>query len=85
MTGPLSPQPWMADALCAQVGPDPFYPTTGETVGPALAVCEKCPVTRACLDYAMATEPPAHRHGIWGGTTPNDRHAIYRHRARRTA
>ena len=36
----------------------------------AKAVCVRCPVRAQCLDYAVAL---GIRHGVWGGTTPEER------------
>ena len=72
---PIKPQPWQVDALCAQVDPEIFHPGPGEDQRPALAICSRCPVTTQCLNHALATEGGA-RYGIWGGTTPNERHQL---------
>lgn len=48
----------------------------------ALAVCESCPVRRACLDFALAVEGDWPRWGIYGGTVPRDRQRIARARRR---
>lgn len=69
---------WRADALCAQVGGDLWYPDDADGTarihpsaydGPR-AVCRACPVRRACLEHALAT---GERHGMWGGLTPRQR------------
>jgi WhiB family redox-sensing transcriptional regulator len=39
-------------------------------VAEAKAVCAACPVRRECLAFALRTEQV---HGIWGGTTPDER------------
>lgn len=46
----------------------------------ALALCDRCPVTRECLSYAMDVEGGSTvvRDGVWGGVTPSQRQAIYR-------
>jgi hypothetical protein len=40
-----------------------------------------CPVREQCLAWAMAEEKPGAgedgRHGIWGGTTPAERHRLF--------
>ena len=72
---------WHAEAACRGVGADVFFPAngSGNTInwGPALAVCARCPVRRACLNYALRTEQ---RHGVWGMCTPADLDAIRRRR-----
>lgn len=71
---------WMDDAACASVDPDLFFPGRGEDVRPAKAVCAVCPVRARCLDHALAEHEV---HGVWGGTSENERRKIRseRHRA----
>lgn len=80
---------WRARAACAGMSPDVFYPVRpgGRGGGPArialehaVAICRRCPVTDPCLAYALD-----HReeYGVWGATTPDDRQALQRIRARR--
>ncbi len=69
---------WRAFALCRQIDPgNLFYPEKGESPRPAKAVCARCPVTRLCLEDAL-TQPHAHDHGVWGGTTRKERVEIRR-------
>jgi WhiB family redox-sensing transcriptional regulator len=64
---------WMRHGLCA-ISPDPdlWFPETGgsQAAAEAKAVCVRCPVRAQCLDYAVAL---GIRHGVWGGTTPEER------------
>lgn len=55
--------------LCAQVDPELFFPTQGETGAAARQVCAACPVTAQCLQIALA----AGVSGIWGGTSHAER------------
>lgn len=57
--------------------PDAFFPE--DIVDPNLrsastkmakAMCKTCPIIEACFTYALETNQ---RHGIWGGTAPDDR------------
>lgn len=68
---------WMSDALCAQVGPDLFFPEgPGNTVRAAKKVCAACPVKPQCDDHARRLEGDtgvALRHGAWGGKSPRER------------
>jgi WhiB family redox-sensing transcriptional regulator len=61
---------WQTRALCAQVDPEPFFPSKGGTVRTAKWLCGRCPVGGPCLAYAL-------RHGIkdgvWGGMTAGER------------
>lgn len=36
----------------------------------AKALCKTCPIIESCFTYALETNQ---RHGIWGGTTPEER------------
>ncbi|MCX4743407.1 WhiB family transcriptional regulator [Streptomyces antibioticus] len=77
---------WRESAECRHEDPDLFFPIG--TSGPALlqteqakAVCRRCPVREACLDWAMNTDQTL---GVWGGTSETERRAIKRRaRARR--
>ncbi|MCI7551153.1 MAG: WhiB family transcriptional regulator [Arcanobacterium sp.] len=72
-----SDRSWMEDALCAQTDPDIFYPEKGGSTTPATSVCNNCTVRAECLEYAVANDI---RHGIWGGTSDNDRKRMARER-----
>lgn len=74
---PATPvQPWMTRALCAQIGPEPFYAEVhghgsgrdyaerDRMVATAKATCGRCPVRAECLAHALANDE---RYGIWGG------------------
>lgn len=74
---------WRAHGACTDADPDLFFPD-GETkvfhpqIAEARAYCGRCPVTAACLDYALATNQTD---GIWGDTLPSER---LRHARRQT-
>lgn len=66
---------WMDSANCRSTDPELFHP--GETnkwnhrsVRQALNVCAKCPVSIACLNWALETHDVF---AILGGTTPEQR------------
>ncbi len=61
---------WRDRALCAQVGGDLWHPDKGRSAAPAKRICEKCPVRRDCLNYALETPV---LDGVWGGKTPRER------------
>jgi WhiB family redox-sensing transcriptional regulator len=44
----------------------------------AKAICARCPVREACLDYALRTREP---HGVWGGHNEFERRQLLRQRA----
>lgn len=76
----LYPRPldWRDRALCAETDPELFHPEKGGGGGnrAAKAVCAKCPVIEACLEYAMTSQ--AGEYGIWGGTTEHERRHLGR-------
>jgi WhiB family redox-sensing transcriptional regulator len=74
---------WMADANCLGLDPDLFHPHKGEwqKAQAAVAVCAGCEVRTSCLDYALSL-PPSQVHGVWGGTTEEERRRVRRQRQR---
>lgn len=76
---------WMLGALCLSADPEAFFPERGETPAAAKAICDRCDVRAACLEYALAIEddPVGYtiRTGVWGGTDPKERERIARNRA----
>ncbi len=75
LTNILSPPAWMADAVCAQVDPELFYPEKGGSTREATQVCAACPVRAECLAYALAH---GERFGVWGGRSERARRALAR-------
>jgi WhiB family redox-sensing transcriptional regulator len=73
---------WRMRGACLSADPDLFFPISSS--GPALAqlaqakrVCAGCQVTRQCLSFALETHQV---HGVWGGTSPEERQALWRRR-----
>ena len=75
-------------AACSTADPELFFPIS--SAGPAVqqvkrakAICARCEIRRACLDYAIDAGPIQ---GVWGGTTERERRLLrqrgYRARAR---
>ncbi|MFH8799163.1 WhiB family transcriptional regulator [Streptomyces sp. NPDC017936] len=71
---------WLRSAACTGEDPELFFPVG--TSGPALRdtadakrVCARCPVTAACLDYALGSGPMS---GVWGGTGEEERADLLR-------
>src|SRR5262249_49049244 len=69
---------WRARAACLSADPDLFFPLS--SAGPSLeqlrlakSVCARCPVRAPCLDFAIGTDQT---HGVWGGTSEDERHRI---------
>jgi WhiB family redox-sensing transcriptional regulator len=65
----------MADALCAQVDTELFFPEKGSSVRSAKTVCRRCDVRKECLEYAINT---GQRFGVWGGKSERERRSLRR-------
>ena len=69
---------WQDQAVCAEIGdPDLFFPDKGASTRDAKKVCQGCDVRAECLGYALDT---GQSHGVWGGTSPEEREQIQRER-----
>ena len=75
---------WHRRAACAGEDPGLFFPvgSTGPSalaeIAAAKAVCARCPVREACLQYAVTSGQAC---GIWGGLTEDERRGMrYRER-----
>jgi WhiB family transcriptional regulator, redox-sensing transcriptional regulator len=65
-------------AACSAADPELFFPIS--TAGPAVrqvnqakAICARCKIRQACLDYALEA---GQIQGVWGGTTEYERRLI---------
>jgi hypothetical protein len=68
---------WKQFANCRGMDVNLFFPTRGQhpsVLTKAKAICEGCPVKRACLVVALAAEPDSW--GVFGGTTAKTRREI---------
>jgi len=76
---------WRSASACRHANPDIFFPVAtaasgrAEQAARAKAICARCPVWSQCLEFAQVNEL---NHGIWGGTTPEDRMRIRRREQR---
>lgn len=75
---------WRSMSACRDSDPELFFPdprgpgvTQLET---AQAVCARCQVRAECLSFAVET---VQDHGVWGGTSEEERRAQRRARLRR--
>jgi hypothetical protein len=68
---------WRHRAACRGTNNATFFPGPGFRPQ-ALNVCHSCVVTDDCLVYAFRTELPSFRHGIYGGTSANERERLGR-------
>ncbi len=64
---------WHEHAACRGVDPELFFPPRGGEWDEARHVCERCPVRRECLEYALET---GEKFGIWGGTSERQRRGL---------
>ncbi|MCB5909258.1 WhiB family transcriptional regulator [Streptomyces pinistramenti] len=78
---------WRQEAACREEDPELFFPIG--SAGPALlqieeakAVCRHCPVRDRCLQWALDSRQ---EHGVWGGTSEEERRAMKRRAARMRA
>ena len=66
-----------AEAACAGVDPEIFFPGSHDPITPALEVCGSCPIAKTCLEATLKAEAgDGRRHGIFGGKTAAERHAM---------
>jgi WhiB family redox-sensing transcriptional regulator len=79
-TAPRTDTRWREDAACAGLDTELFFPVDDRaaSVETPRRVCRACPVRAACLADVLATEDPARRYGITGGTTPGERRTLHR-------
>lgn len=68
---------WQDDALCAQIDPELFFPTTGSKVGNPKRVCGRCTVKKECANFALEAES-SKQTGIWGGMDAYERKQLAR-------
>ncbi|MEV6652073.1 WhiB family transcriptional regulator [Streptomyces sp. NPDC051219] len=66
---------WQEQALCAQTGPEFFFPEPGSSTREAKQLCAACEGRAACLDYALANDE---RFGVWGGLSEQERRRLRR-------
>lgn len=66
---------WDAQALCAQVVGDQFFPSQGDsiTANAAKRLCEGCPVKVECLTDALVKDEVF---GVRGGYTAHERRQL---------
>jgi WhiB family redox-sensing transcriptional regulator len=74
---------WRSAAACRSADPELFFPISAsgparEQAAEAKAICAICRVGRECLTFALRT---GQLHGIWGGTTEDERAAARRRTA----
>jgi WhiB family redox-sensing transcriptional regulator len=73
LRGLVNAEPWVDQALCAQIDHDLWFPDVGGSTQAAIRVCKACPVQQECLEYALKRSEP---HGIWGGYSERERRRL---------
>lgn len=73
----------MSQALCAEYEEDYWFPVSNsqgkksaEQRREAKRICAECPVLGDCLEHSLIYE----EHGIWAGTSANERKRIRKER-----
>ncbi|MET7648921.1 WhiB family transcriptional regulator [Streptomyces sp. NPDC005426] len=66
---------WQETALCAQTGPEFFFPAPGSSTREAKQLCNACEGRLACLEYALDNDE---RFGVWGGLSEKERDRLRR-------
>lgn len=62
---------WRHRAACRDEDPELFFPGVhNDQLAQARAVCYRCPVRRACLEWALARPE---MFGVWGGMSERER------------
>ena len=64
---------WMLGARCRDLPPKIFFPSDGVGVEVARRYCAECPVSAACLEFALEQRID---HGVWGGASERERRRI---------
>ncbi|MEV0779301.1 WhiB family transcriptional regulator [Streptomyces sp. NPDC050428] len=66
---------WQENALCAQTGPEFFFPAPGSSTREAKQLCGACEGRLECLEYALDNDE---RFGVWGGLSEKERERLRR-------
>ncbi|MFD7966855.1 WhiB family transcriptional regulator [Streptomyces zaomyceticus] len=78
LTAPEPDMTWQENALCAQAGPEFFFPAPGSSTREAKQLCGACEGRVACLEYALRNDE---RFGVWGGLSEKERFRLKRREA----
>jgi WhiB family transcriptional regulator, redox-sensing transcriptional regulator len=76
---------WRHQGACLDEDADLFFPlgisdAAYHQMEDARQVCLRCPVREQCLDWALEN---GQEHGVWGGTTENERRLLRRRMIRK--
>jgi len=67
---------WQSKSACRTEDPSLFFTETGQSSGPAKAICAQCPVVFDCLLDSLIH---GDRFGIFGGLTERERREVKRY------
>jgi WhiB family transcriptional regulator, redox-sensing transcriptional regulator len=67
---------WRPQGACHDLDPATFFPSRGDSLRPAMNVCQACPVKAECLEWALHHE----NFGVWGGQSERARRTMRRKR-----
>jgi WhiB family transcriptional regulator, redox-sensing transcriptional regulator len=70
---------WRDLAACLGTDPEVFFPTPGHSPAAGKRMCDVCPVTTQCLEFALEH---AIGYGIFGGLTEAERRPLLAARRR---
>jgi len=65
---------WMSEAVCRSADMSLFFSFEYDLIEKAKLLCDGCPVKSDCLEIAIRRE----EHGVWGGTTTDERKELRR-------
>lgn len=65
---------WHQYAACRGRTDVTWFPELGQSLDPALAVCDACTVRKVCLEAGLG------EHGVWGGMSRGQRAELVRTR-----
>jgi WhiB family redox-sensing transcriptional regulator len=60
----------LEDRACVDADPEIFFSHIATEAAEAVAICNRCPHQRPCLQWALETRQ---QWGIWGATMPEER------------
>jgi hypothetical protein len=67
---------WKEHGACRQIDPDLWFADSSRRIhARAASICDRCPVRRPCLAWALVFDE---RFGVWGGLSPAGRRALRR-------
>jgi WhiB family redox-sensing transcriptional regulator len=78
---------WRSRGACLAEDPELFFPLSAlgpghDQIAAAKTVCAHCAVRAECLGFALGT---GQEHGVWGGTSEEERRALRHARPARSA